>query len=852
MGFLPKPSRYIVPYLLFSILFFLFLPLILSAQDSQPWYFGKPIEAIRFEGLNHVKMADLRGITEPFFGETLSENTLLDLQSKLYALNFFKRFTAEAEEGSRGKESVQLIFVVEERPIVESIVIKGNNRIRDGAILDEIQLKRDDIVTDTQIKADQELISSLYREKGYPDVVVTSSRDEQADTNTTIITFTVDEGSQVRINEIRFSGNEFVSESTLQKKIDSKEQSLFSSGVLNEATIQQDRTAIETYYQEEGYIDAQVVEVNRELISTEDGRRNIRLTFFIEEGKQWKFGGVNFQGNELFTDEELSFYIRLEQGEILNLPRLQADLSKVSDLYYNDGYIFNAIIPEEVRDDATSTVSFTLRITEKGRAHIEDIIIKGNEKTKGFVIEREILLETGDVFSKDKVIRSMQNLYNTGLFSAVSPETPYGSAEGLMDLVFNVEEGRTTDIQFGVTFTGGVGDYPVIGFLKWTDHNFRGLGQEFSIGSEISGNKQSLDFSFSDDWLFGKRFSAGINFSFAHLLNTGIEQDVEGPVFTEEQYNSNQAAPDPYSSYAEYQEAGSPPAEYLMDYDEWNLSLGLNGGYTFHTLLGRLGIGTGVSSTLSYVDYDQDKYSPYNPAIRNNLQEWQFNNRFWTNISWDRRDFIYSPTRGWYLNQTFTYSGGLLFGESHYLKSQSKGQLYFKLLDIPVSPTWSFRTILAMQSSISFILPQWYYDAETNEWTTGVSAADSQKLYTDGMTIARGWPIDRGNEALWDNWVELRFPINDQVLWSDLYISSTGAWDTLEGFNDFGIEDFKFSMGGGIRLIIPGLPLGLYLVKTFSFDQNGSVIWDGGPIFGDQDDPTAGLKLTLSLTTGLF
>jgi outer membrane protein insertion porin family len=839
-------------YPLFFICIFLFTSLSLAAQNSEPWYFGKPIENIRFEGLNHVKMADLRGISEPFIGTELSENTLLDLQSKLYALNFFKRFSAEAEEGSRGKSSVNLIFIVDERPIVESIIIRGNSRIRDGAILDEIQLKRDDIVTDTQIKADEEAIRSLYREKGYPDVAVTSSKDEQDDTNTSILTFTVDEGSQVRIGEIRFSGNAYASESTLNRKIDSKEQSLFSSGVLKEATIQNDKTKIEQYYQEEGYIDVQVVEIGRELLSSEDGRKNISLTFYIEEGKQWKFGGVAFEGNELFTDEDLSSYIRLQKGDILNLPKLQADLSRVSDLYYNDGYIFNDIIPNEQRDEQETTVSYTIGITEKGRAHIEDIIIKGNDKTKTFVIQREILLETGDVFSKDKVLRSMQNLYNTGLFSAVSPETPYGSAEGLMDLVFNVEEGRTTDIQFGVTFTGGVGDYPVIGFLKWTDHNFRGLGQEFSIGSEISGNKQSLDFSFSDDWLFGRRFSAGVNFSFAHLLHSGIMQDVEGPTFTEGQYNDGQAAPDPYSSYDEWQDAIAAgetiPSDYLMDYDEWNLSLGLNGGYTFHTPLGRLGIGTGVSSTLSYVDYDQDKYAPYNPAIRNNLEEWQFNNRFWTNLSWDRRDYIYSPTKGWYLNQTFTYTGGLLFGESHYLKSQSKGQLYFTLLDIPTSPSWSFKSILAMQSSISFILPQWYYDKDSGSWTSGVSAADSQKLYTDGMTIARGWPIDRGNEALWDNWIELRFPINEQVLWSDLYISSTGVWDTLEGFNGMGIEDFKFSMGGGIRLIIPGLPLGLYLVKTFNFNQDGSVSWDEGPIFAD----TLGLKLTLSLTTGLF
>lgn len=839
------------------LLLFILPALFLQAQTSgDAWYLDKPIEEVRFEGLRHVKESDLRGITSEVIGKPLTEGELIDLKSKLYALNFFQRFTVEAEEGSRGTDSVILVFTVTERPIVEKIVIEGNRKIRTGEILEAIQLKRDDIVTSVRIKSDEEAIAALYMDKGYPEAAVTSASELNEATNTADVTFTVDEGSQVRIEEIRFSGNAFVSADTLRDKLVSKEQSLFSSGILKEASIQQDRAAIEKYYQEQGFIDARVAEVGREVSSVESGRRLMVLTYYVEEGRQWKYGGITFEGNELFTDEELASYIRLEKGDFINLPRLQTDLSRVSDLYYNDGYIFNSLVPEETRNNQDGTVSYTLRITEKGRAHIEDIIVKGNEKTKDFVLYREIPIETGDVFSKDKVLQSMQNLYNTGLFSAVSPETPYGSAEGLMDLVFTVEEARTTDIQFGITFTGGVGRYPVIGFLKWTDHNFRGLGQEFSIGSEVSGSKQSLDFGFSDNWLFGKRFSAGVNFSFAHLLHDGIMQDVEGPTFTPEQYDNGEAAPDPYTSYEEWQTALSNGETiddaYLMEYDEWNVSLGLNGGYTFLTTLGRVGLGTGVNSTLSYVDYDPELYTPYNPAIRDNLNVWQFNNRLYATVSWDKRDYIYSPTRGWYLSETLTYSGGLLFGETHYLKSQTKAQWYKKLLDIPTSPSWSFRTILAAQTNLSFMFPQWYYNADLGEWTTGINASDSQKLYTDGMTIARGWDIQRGKEALWDNWIELRVPISDQVLWSDLYISSTGAWDNLDGFNQMGIEDFRFSMGGGIRLIIPGLPLGLYLVKTFNFTEDGSIAWGGGPIFSDPDDPSKGLKLVLSLTTGLF
>jgi len=828
----------------------------LAAQSSESWYLNKPIEDIRFEGLSHVKLSDLKGITQQYVGQTLTEGRLIDLQSKLYALNFFQRFSVDAEEGRNGKNSVVLVLTVTERPIVDEIIIEGNKKVRTGEILDAVQLKRDDIVTTVKIKADEQAIAELYRGKGYPEISVSSGTQLNEATNTMKVTFTVIEGSQVRVQEIRFSGNEFVSSDTLRGKLTSKEQSLFSSGILKEASLQQDRSAIERFYQEQGYIDAKVVNIGREVASVENGRQLMILTFYINEGRQWKFGGITFNGNQLYSDDELGTYIRLEPGDVINYPLLQADLAQVSDLYFNDGYIFNAIVPKENRNEQEGTIDFLLNITEKGRAHIEDVILKGNEKTKDFVLYREIPLETGDVFSKDKVLQAMQNLYNTGLFSAVSPETPYGSAEGLMDLVFTVEEARTTDIQFGITFTGGVSEYPIVGFLQWTDHNFRGAGQELSIGAQVSNSEQSITFSFSDNWLFDKRFSGGVNFSFAHNLYDNVLQDAEGPTFTEEQYDNDEAAPDPYTSREEYEDAiddgESIDDAYLMEYDQWKISLGANGGYTFHTDYGRVGLQSGLTSSISYVDYDPDLYTPYNPSIRENLHTWLFTNKLWGSINWDTRDYIYSPTRGGLLSETLTYTGGLLFGSTHYIKTQTKAQRFLQLFDIPVGKEWSFRTILAAQSSLSFILPQWYYDSDTGEWTSGVHASDSQLLYTDGMTIARGWDIDKGNEALWDNWVELRIPISEKLLWSDFYFSTTGTWDDLDMFPEMGIEDFKFSMGGGIRLIIPGLPLGLYLVKTFSFDEGGNVQWDGGPIFSDPDDDTKGLKLVLSLTTGLF
>ncbi|MCK5198395.1 MAG: outer membrane protein assembly factor BamA, partial [Spirochaetales bacterium] len=722
-----------------------------------------------------------------------------DLQSKLFALDLFRKFSAEAEPTDSEKNAVIIIFTVEERPLVDELVISGNKKIRKGDILDAILLKRDDIFSTTKMKYDKDSIVELYYSKGYPDVSVETDISEQED-NTVKVTFTVEEGSQTRIKEIFFSGNEVFSDSTLKSKLSIKVQSLLSSGVFQENKLEMDKLVLETFYRDRGYIDARVVEIKQEIVESENERNYLALTFYFDEGEEWTFGEINIKGNQLFSDDDLLALIHHKPGDLINKTRFEMDFARLSDLYYNDGYIYNDIQLNEVRNEQNNTVSYTLNIIEKGRAHIENIIIKGNVKTMDFVLYREIPMLEGDIFSKKKVIAGIQNLYNTGLFSFVTPETPYGSAEGLMDLVINVEEGKNTDIQFGVTFTGSAGEYPVAGFLKWNENNFRGRGQTLSIGTELSPIKQSVILGFTEKWLMGRRWSAGLNFSYTHQLYSGILQDLMPVRFTEDEYKKEEAAPDPYNSWDEWQAAidngEAIDSAYLMEYDNLKFSLGANTGYTFHTFLGRLTAATGGSLSLNSITYDPEQYRPYNPAIRSNLDTWLFNNKLWVNLIWDKRDFVMNPTNGFVLNQLTTYAGGILGGNTHYIKSQSKAEAFLKLIELPVSEKYTFKTIFAAHTSFSAIFKQFSYDK--------IEATTSDLLYTDGMNIARGWGFEQDGVAMWDNWIELRMPIAENILWGDLFLSGTGFWQDLSEVKAMKIDDFMFSMGAGIRFTIPG------------------------------------------------
>ncbi|HOV65207.1 MAG TPA: POTRA domain-containing protein, partial [Spirochaetia bacterium] len=351
--------------------------------------------------------------------------------------------------------------------------------------------------------------------------------------------------------EIRFSGNSFASTGTLKGLLSTKEQKFLSSGIFQETKLQEDIKKIESYYWERGYIDAKVLNVTRDISpESTEGRNLLILTFYISEGEQYTYGGMTFEGNTIISTEQLNSMLRLTPGDILNKTTLEQDYAKVTDLYYSDGYIYNNITRQEIRNEAEKSVSYKVVIVEKGRAHIENIILKGNTKTKDYVILRELPIQEGDVFSKDKVMEGIQNLYNTQFFTNVIPETPYGSAEGLMDLVINVEEGRTTEINFGVTFSGGLGDVPISGFVKWVDKNFLGRGQEFSIGAELAPSAQSLDVGFTENWLAGKRWSAGVDLSFSHNQYTGQYQDFLAPF--------DVGVPDPFDGHYVYANSGEP------------------------------------------------------------------------------------------------------------------------------------------------------------------------------------------------------------------------------------------------------------------------------------------------------
>lgn len=819
------------------VCFALLLAVSVFAQPAADWYLGKPIKDIEFEGLKRVDRNELNTVVQTYKGQIFTESLWMDLQASIYELDYFEEISPLALPGDADYHSVIVKFTVTEKPWIESVRVDGARGLRPGEILETALLKSGDIYNPAKARVDEQAIRKFYIEKGYADAKVSSFTEAGKAENSLILIFQVSEGSQVSIKEIRFEGNSSIAASTLKGELSLKEQGLFQSGLFQEQKLEADKGQIETLYQSRGYVDAQVVDVLREY-EKEEGSQKTRMivTFVITEGEQYSFGGVAFSGNHIFSNEKLSALVRSKAGAILNYPVFLQDKQRIEDLYYENGYIFNRIDLKEQRDVDNHVMAYTLEIVERDRAHIENIIIKGNQKTKDHVITRELPFEVGDIFSKTKVITGLRNLYNLQYFSALTPEMIPGSADNLMDLVITVEEQSAADIQFGMTLSGigsSESNFPLSGLVKWSDRNFLGNGQTISVGVTVSPDDQEITFGFSDPWIMGKRLTGSIELSFVHKSMDAL-QDNLGPVFP---YGTPGAVPDPYSSWAEYKAAGyDVPDEYYMEYEYWNISVMSSLGYRFVLPQGVVGLSGGLKFGITNHSYDKSLYRPYDEDLAEYAGEWIVGNSLIFRTYFNALDLWYDPSKGYYASQKLTWAGLFNFEIDQFLRTDTKLEGYVTLFDIPVGDSWALKWVLGAHTGLSLLLPK---------PGVALNAMDDSKLYIDGYFIGRGWTdLDDdmfGGTALWENWVELRMPLVKNFLSMDGFVDAVtvktakgllkivggeGSTDEAkDSLFDLGLQNMAFSVGAGFRFTIPQFPFRFYFAKRFFMNDSGSFEW---------------------------
>ncbi len=839
---------------LLATLFILIAALPVMAQDPGEWYLGKTIKSIEFQGLKTVSRSEMDSLVKPYLGKSFQDDLFLELQGKVYDVDLFDSIEPKAIPGDKEGNSIIIRFEVVEKPVIDSVRFEGNSGIKTIDLLGVVVSKSGDMSSKLNIASDEDEIRKLYHEKGYPMAQVGSVERKTA--RGLVLVFVIDEGRQIVVKGVRVLGSQAFSEKTLKAVLPLKEQSLFNNGAYQEEKIEAGREALLKYYRDRGYVDASVSapDVVQEA-DDKKKRNNATVSYTVSEGLQYLYTGVKFEGNVIFSTDKLAALFLQRTGQVFNYSKYRADMERVRNLYYENGYVFSQIESKEERNEEAKGISFIVQIVERDRAHISEIQVKGNTKTKDHVVLREFPIEPGDIFSKRKIEEGYRNLLGLQYFSSIFPEV-IPVSEQIVDIILNVTEQSTAGFNFGVTYVpttnSSTSKIPFGGFVKWNDSNFLGNGQNFAVSTEFTPDKQNLTFSFTESWLANQRWLGGVSLSFNHQQQT-VAQDILSPVFTS-------GVPDPYNSYEEYKAANySIPSEYMMTYDSLNFGAGLNTGYVFKMGLTDLGLRLGTSFTLENILYDDSKYRPYDPSIRSNHNNWQLSDNLTAYAYWNGLDNPVNPSKGAVLTNKFVLSGYTPFESQQYLREEIKLEAFLPLVTIPVVDAWRFRLILGGHSSYTALFPK-----------PGIPLKVKTGNYpvVDGMMTMRGWSelVDFNATGIFYNWLELRTPLIEQYIWLDLFIDAVviqtqeGLLQPISGganvmsdrpnLLSMGADNFAFSVGGMLRLTIPQFPFKIGLAKKFVVN-NGALQPASGELFKTAD-PLSGWSLIVSLSQSLF
>ncbi len=788
-------NQILLALLLFA---FLFCSLNLLAQESMPLesFLNKKVSKIIINGLNIVTKEEILFLLPLKVGDVITLSKLNEIIPILFKTEYFKSVIYELSFDL--DESVIITITVVERELVNKITFEGNKAISKDKLSEVLIIQSGDFISEIKIKRSIELIKNLYLDEGYeaPDIEYTIEKNEND--NSVNIAIKIKEKKRYIIKNIVFEGNKVFKNKEFLKVMQTKKQFKlifeFNKGVLNQGKLEQDLKSITNLYYSKGYLDIEVFVKDIKVDETEK-EKHLTIIISINEGEQYFLNSFLLTGNKLFSLENFLEQEYISSGVVYNRIAIESIADQIRQYYGNYGYIFANVEVEENINFNDKKVDVIIIITENKRAHIEKIIVKGNTKTKDYVIIRELMIKEGETFSIDKIRQSIYNLYNTQYFSAVDVQFQPGSDDTLINLIIVVEEKSTGQLKFGATFSPGIeNSFGLSGSIA--EPNFLGLGLQ--ISTELSvylDNKYLLTLSYLDRWFLGEPITFGV------YLSGSVAQS---------------------ASYVDNDQDGQPDIDpentnnYLtMNYwlDKFNLSFTFGKRWRpYFSLLGYLSFGLqryhsveGVNDIPYLSEY---AFKPFIEFAGGNDNYWSYSSSISITAKYDTRDYYLFPTKGYYIKGTLGYYGGILFGDAQFIKFNIGFNMNQSLF-------WKF--VFSFNASLDFIFPQ---------LNGKLSIAPEDLLFVNGYNDIRGWkikldPYYGNNKGVFS--LELQREIVNQILSFAAFIDVGYLLPKPEDILKLSLSNLFGTIGFGVKIQIPQLPLRLYFTHPFIITSSGQI-----------------------------
>jgi len=743
--------------ILLTILFILFTSH-LSAQI---------IKTINYEGMVHISEPVALRMLDFEKGDDVDEKMVDEAIKKYFKQGYFNDVWVELEDGD-------LTFYFKEKAIISQIDLKGWKENEDDIKETVIQIKKGSLYNEKRLEAAKKRIIAALNQDGKIDSVVEIQK-EYLENGSIKVTFVVNEGEEIIIEKLQYSGVAGVDSDDFDTVIANKEHEFMgwfwgqNDGKMSLADLEYDNLRIRDFYMQNGYLDAKVeqpfVRVNFDNYSAD-------MSYQIEEGSSYTISAVSIdQTTEVIAVEKIKEMISLKSGETFNIKTFRDDSQKIKTLIADLSYAFVQVVPDLKKNIEDKTVEVVFKINPGTKVKIRDVVISGNTRTLDRIIRRELYLGPGDMYSLTDLKDSRNSLGRLGFFEGNTIEEKRID-NSTMDLVVKVKEAPTGNVQIG----GGYGSYGgILISLGVNDRNIWGSGINVGVKAEKSETTQNYSFNISNNRLNDSDFSG--NFSVYHSV-----------------YDYND-----YTTFSD------------------GVSVGVGHRFSRH-ITGYLGYG------FSQNDYEfGDDFNSTQYGDQSYFEEYS-KSGVTLSAKWDDTDDYYLPREGFTLSQSFEKSG--LGGDADFFKSRTNFGKFIGLEEYI-----GFDAIFRYKARFNAVIDNGYIPLAEKFYMGGIGSVRGYESYSLSPTVVDAIATDGyrriGGTQTFSNNVELSLPLVPKakmrivafVDWgiiSDSYTANLRTNTTARGGYGLGLE--WFSPVGPIQLMFANPLLEETGDKTSNFE----------------------------------
>ena len=747
---------------------------------------------------------------------------------KLWNLELFSNVDLFITEINSG--AVKLEINVEELPTLLNYKINGVKKGKAETYEKETELSEGKRLSESFLTNTKNYITNELKKDGFLNSRVNLiTVPDSIGSNRVNLDINIEKGERIKIKNIIFTGNEIYSDAKLRSKLKNTKKKnplrFWKKSKLIESDYIEDKEKIVSFYKEKGYRDA-IIEFDTITFNDE---KTVNINMNVDEGNKYYFGDINYIGNSSYTKFQLDQILGIQKGDTYNgvllKERIQdenPDANDISNLYQNNGYLFSSINAVEVSAE-NDTIDFEIRINEGKLASFNKISVVGNTKTNDNVIYRELRIKPGELYSKDKVVRTIREVGQLGFFDAEQISPDFKNVDpnlGTVDIELGLVESGASQLELQGGYGGGgfMGTFGVA-FNNFSVKNIRnkkawkpfpsGDGQTLAIRLQTSSFYSTTSFSFVEPWFGGRepvQFSVSLSSTTQYRYDYFTRRADKSQSFQIKGFNLGIAkrlrVPDDYFVLSQ-----------SVSYQYYNLKNYFTGLFTF---------GNGESHNIAYniaLSRNNTFTNPIFPVGGSNFNLTARLSPPYSLITGD--DFSDIDSRPEYLDR----NGNPIQSEIDQAKFR-----WLEFYKVKFEGSWYTRLfgkfVLKAQTDFGF-LGTYNKNRGNIPFERFFLGGDGMMQYAlDGReTIAlRGYEnqslSSRDGSIIYNKFsLELRYPISLKPSASVFALSFLEAGNGFDDFKDYSPFNLKRSAGVGVRIFMPAFGL-LGIDFGYGFDSS--------------------------------